>query len=173
MHARTHEIERMPSKVNHAMKRPILASLLMLAAACGGAAQAANVTMFRDPNCGCCLKWVEHVREYWDATGKAGEVKTVDNPQMQALKYRAGVPADLASCHTTIIENYVIEGHVPAADIARLLKERPEGVRGLAVAGMPIGSPGMEVGNRRQAYKVIAFGPGGRKVWSSYPAIGG
>ncbi|QFT78829.1 DUF411 domain-containing protein [Erythrobacter sp. THAF29] len=155
------------------MKKRILASLLMLVAACSGAAHAADVIMFRDPNCGCCLKWVEHVREYWAANGQAGEVKTVDNPQMQALKYRAGVPADLASCHTTIIGNYVIEGHVPAADVARLLKERPQGVRGLAVAGMPIGSPGMEHGNHRQAFKVIAFGPGGRNVWSSYPATGG
>ena len=96
-----------------------------------------------------------------------------EGPAGPAVKARSGVPSDLASCHTTLVDGFVIEGHVPAADVARLLRERPEGVRGLAVAGMPIGSPGMEVGNRQQAYQVIAFGPAGRSVWSSYPAKGG
>ncbi|MBV7266115.1 DUF411 domain-containing protein [Erythrobacter sp. WH131] len=144
----------------------------MLSAASGGAVQAADVTMFRSPSCGCCLEWLEHMREYWTAAGETGEVKPVSTPDMQSVKWRAGVPADLSSCHTTLIDGYVIEGHVPAADVARLLKQRPEGVRGLAVAGMPIGSPGMEYGDRQQAYDVVAFGPAGRTVWSSYPASG-
>lgn len=163
----------MKSSLASKVRKPLFAGLLMVSAIGGGAAHAADVVMFRSPYCGCCLKWIEHVREYWAATGQTGEVKTIDNPQMQTMKHHAGVPEDLASCHTTLVENYVIEGHVPAADVVRLLKERPEGVRGLAVAGMPMGSPGMEHGDHRDAYKVIAFGPGGRKVWASYPAKGG
>ena len=78
------------------------------------------------------------------------------------------MPADLRSCHTMEVSGYVIEGHVPAADIQRLLKERPAGVRGLAVAGMPLGSPGMEMGDQAQPYQVVAFGEAGRSVFNSY-----
>ena len=155
------------------LRNPLFSGLLAFTALSGGAAYAADITMFRSPSCGCCLKWIEHVREYGAATGQTGEVKTVNNPQMQTMKQQAGVPGDLASCHTTLVDGYVIEGHVPAKDIVRLLKEKPKGVRGLAVAGMPMGSPGMEHGNHRQAYQVIAFGPQGRSVWASYPASGG
>lgn len=97
-----------------------------------------------------------------------------NDPDMQSVKRRLGVPADLASCHTAEVEGYTIEGHVPAADILRLLTERPVHIRGLAVPGMPIGSPGMEapgVGN--DAYQVIAFHrDGGRSVFATYPAAG-
>ena len=137
----------------------------MALAACTGAAQAATFTMYRDPFCGCCLAWAEHI-EHDDRH----EVETIDHPNMLEVKSEHGVPGDLRSCHTMLAEGYVIEGHVPIADIERLLKERPEGVTGLAVAGMPIGSPGMEQGNVQQPFQVIAFGPDGRKVWSSYPA---
>ena len=88
---------------------------------------------------------------------------------MMSIKTQNGVPDDLRSCHTMIADGYVIEGHVPAADVERLLAERPDGVTGLAVAGMPMGSPGMEHGDHRQAFEVIAFGPDGRSVWASYP----
>jgi hypothetical protein len=91
---------------------------------------------------------------------------------MAGLKRRLGVPADLAACHTATIEGYVIEGHAPAADILRLVEERPSGVLGLAVAGMPIGSPGMEQPSMgRDAFDVIAFhADGGRTVFTNYPA---
>lgn len=135
-----------------------------LLAACTGAAQAAPYVMFRDPGCGCCMEWAQHVREHLGA-----EVTVREDVPMDAVKAARGVPADLASCHTMEVEGYVIEGHVPAADIARLLEERPEGVRGLAVAGMPMGSPGMEAGGRVQAFQVIAFGAGEPRVWASYP----
>ncbi|WPZ02750.1 DUF411 domain-containing protein [Blastomonas marina] len=133
--------------------------------ACAGVAQAASFTMFRDPGCGCCLAWAQHVEG-----DEAHEVERVDHPDMGAIKTKHGVPDDLWSCHTLLADGYVIEGHVPRADIERLLRERPEGVTGLAVAGMPLGSPGMEAGDRRQPYQVIAFGPAGRSVWASYPA---
>ncbi|NIJ62536.1 DUF411 domain-containing protein [Qipengyuania flava] len=87
---------------------------------------------------------------------------------MAEVKAELGVPDALASCHTMKVDGYIIEGHVPAREIARLLEERPTGVTGLAVAGMPLGSPGMEVGGRVQPYQVIAFGPAGRNVWASY-----
>ncbi|MBN8830450.1 MAG: DUF411 domain-containing protein [Sphingomonadales bacterium] len=119
--------------------------------------------MFRDPSCGCCEAWAAHVRE-----GLHARVAVKDSANMTGIKDREGVPGELRSCHTMIVDGYVIEGHVPAADIARLLRERPEGVQGLAVAGMPMGSPGMEVSGRSQPYQVIAFGKAGRRVFSSY-----
>jgi hypothetical protein len=136
-----------------------------LAAACTSAAQAAHYVMFRDPGCGCCKEWAAHARE-----GLKHPVIVREDEPMGAVKVRLGVPADLASCHTIVVDGYVIEGHVPAREVARLLKERPKGVKGLAVRGMPLGSPGMEAGARAQPYQVIAFGDGGRRVFASYPA---
>jgi len=139
------------------------ATALALLAACSNAAQAASYTMYRDPQCGCCEAWADHVEH-----GMSAEISTVDRPDMAQLKDELVVPAELRSCHTMVVDGYVIEGHVPAEAIARLLEQRPEGVVGLAVPGMPIGSPGIEMGNRRQAYQVIAFGPAGRRVFASY-----
>ena len=108
------------------------------------------VEMWKDPNCGCCTAWAEHLEE-------AGfEVEMHDTREMREVKIEHGVPRDLASCHTALVDGYVIEGHVPAADIQRLLDESPE-VAGLAVPGMPHGSPGMETG-RVDDYAVMAFG---------------
>ena len=139
------------------------AMLVAVLAACSSVAQAASYTMYRDPQCGCCEAWAEHVEHDMQA-----EVATVDRPDMSELKDELGAPADLRSCHTMVVDGYLIEGHVPAQDIERLLNERPEGVTGLAVPGMPIGSPGMEMGDRKQAYQVIAFGPDGRSVFAEY-----
>lgn len=138
-------------------------SAFLALAACSGAAQAANYTMFRDPNCGCCEAWAEHVRG-----GLSAEVTVKDSADIKVIKNREGVPGELRSCHTMIVDGYVIEGHVPAADIARLLRERPEGVEGLAVAGMPLGSPGMEMNGQTHPYQVITFGKAGRTVFSSH-----
>ena len=130
-----------------------------------GVAHAAQaIEVFRSESCGCCLAWAEHIER-----GDKHEVKAVAHPDMAKVKAAKGVPADLQSCHTAIVEGYVIEGHVPAADVERLLAERPAGVKGLAVAGMPIGSPGMEHGNHRQPFQVVALGAEGRSVWASYP----
>ena len=155
----------MISSLGSALSRRTLAGSLALGAALTAcAAQAASLTMYRDANCGCCLAWAGHIER-----GGVHDVEAVNHADMAAVKAAHGVPADLLSCHTAVVDGYVIEGHVPVADIERLLAERPEGVAGLAVAGMPVGSPGMEHGDHRQAYQVIAFGPDGRKVWSSYP----
>lgn len=143
--------------------RAAIASALLLAA-CGQAAQAADLVMFRDPNCGCCEEWAKHVRE-----GLQEEVIVRDDRPMPDVKAEMGVPTDLRSCHTMEVEGYVIEGHVPAREIARLLEEKPGDIKGLAVAGMPLGSPGMEMGGRTQPYQVVAFGDFGQRVYASYP----
>lgn len=143
--------------------RNIFAPAMLTLAACSSVAQATTYTMFKDPNCGCCDHWADHVREGMDA-----EIAVTQSTQMGAVKDEHGVPAQLRSCHTMIVDGYVIEGHVPAADIERLLEERPTGVRGLAVPGMPIGSPGMEMGDRTQPYQVLAFGDAGVSVFASY-----
>ncbi len=109
------------------------------------------ITIWKDPNCGCCTGWAEHLRHN-------GFVTTlIDTADLQRIKAQRGVPSELASCHTAEIAGYTIEGHVPARSILRLLAERPA-ARGLAVPGMPIGSPGME-GGKPEAYDVILFGP--------------
>lgn len=116
-----------------------------------------TVTVYKDPTCGCCAKWVEHLEQNGFAT------KTIEVANVDEVKDKNRVPKQARSCHTGLVGGYTIEGHVPAADIQRLLKERPRGVIGLAVPGMPIGSPGMEVkGAKAQAYDVIAFDKEGR-----------
>jgi len=130
-----------------------------------GTAHAANPVMFRDAGCGCCLKWLEQVKASF---GQKAVV--VNSPDMNAVKDKQGVPEALRSCHTVLVGGYVIEGHVPAREIARLLREKPKGVKGLAVGGMPMGSPGMEHGDHREAYKVMTFGPAGQRVYASYAA---
>ncbi|MFZ1741970.1 MAG: DUF411 domain-containing protein [Pontixanthobacter sp.] len=152
---------------NHIRKlktNPLLATALLgLLAACTSAAQAAPLVMFRDPGCGCCEKWAEHIE-----TNMKQDVETRNSNDMSAVKDANGVPGALRSCHTMIVEGYVIEGHVPAEAIAKLLREKPAGVKGLAVAGMPVGSPGMEYQNQTQPYQVIAFGKSGQRVFASY-----
>lgn len=109
------------------------------------------VDVYKDATCGCCSKWVEHLRE------QGFEVRTTDTRELAAFKASHGVPRQMESCHTALVAGYVVEGHVPAADVRRLLEERPA-ITGLAVPGMPTGSPGMEVaGGRTEAYDVVAF----------------
>ena len=119
--------------------------------------QAAAMTVFRDPSCGCCESWAGIARQ-------AGhQVTVVDHPDMPAIKRQYAVPDELMSCHTTIVEGYAIEGHVPLEDVKRLLSERPRQFKGIAVAGMPLGSPGMEVPDgTRQPFQVMAFDGAGR-----------
>jgi len=118
-------------------------------------AKPAAITVYKDPSCGCCTKWVEHLR----ASGFAPVVH--DRQDMDALKDSLGVPTALRSCHTAVAGRYVVEGHVPAADLKKLLAAAPAKIVGLAVPGMPVGSPGMEMGGRADRYDVIAFGAKG------------
>jgi hypothetical protein len=113
------------------------------------------ITVYKDPSCGCCTKWVSHLQ----ANGFAPDVH--DRSDMDAMKDSLGVPTALRSCHTAVVGKYVIEGHVPAADVKRLLATKPAGTLGLAAPGMPAGSPGMEMGARHDRYDIIAFGTTG------------
>jgi hypothetical protein len=109
-----------------------------------------NITVYRSPSCGCCKKWVEHLEKHHFT------VKDVTTNNMQSLKQQYGIPSELASCHTAIINDYVIEGHVPADDIKQLLIDKPE-IAGLTVPAMPVGTPGMEMGNRKDSFRVLQF----------------
>ena len=129
---------------------------------------AADVPLMRvtkDPSCGCCVGWVDHLR-------KAGfPVEVTESAKVNRLKVHLGVPRDLAACHTAEIDGYVIEGHVPADAIKRLLAERPQ-AKGLAVPGMPVGSPGMEVeGVEDDTYDVVLFGAAGRTTFARYRGV--
>lgn len=114
------------------------------------ATAATRITVFKDPDCGCCKSWVDHLRKH------GFDVTVRDTTDMSGAKRTGRVPEPLRSCHTAFVNGYVVEGHVPAADIRRLLKEKPK-VAGIAVPGMPAGSPGMEIGNRVDKYDVVAF----------------
>ena len=120
-----------------------------------------TITVYKDPACGCCKSWIEHLIKH------GYRVDAKDTPAMTEVKRTLGIPDRLSACHTAVVNGYLIEGHVPAADIARLLKEKPK-VAGLAVPGMPTGSPGME-GGRAQHYQVLSFDKTGKtKVFASY-----
>ena len=132
-------------------RRAWLARAAAGAAALAAAAPAPTITIYKSPECGCCHKWVMHVA----AAGFKPAVNDVQD--LDAIKRRHGVPEALQSCHTALVGGYVVEGHVPAADVQRLLKERPKNVKGIAVGGMPAGSPGMEMPGRSDRYDVTAF----------------
>jgi hypothetical protein len=143
-------------------RRAALVLIAGTAAIPAAAASAAEqlVTVHKDPNCGCCLLWVRHLQ----AAGFT--VTAIDTAELDAVKNRLGVPSDLAACHTAQVAGYIIEGHVPAIALKRFLAEKPDAM-GLAVPGMPIGSPGME-GGTPEPYDVVLFGPAGRRPYMRF-----
>jgi hypothetical protein len=123
-----------------------------------------DVVVNRSPTCSCCGKWIEHLKQ------NNFNVKDVVSDDVQAVKNKYGVTQELASCHTAIVNGYVVEGHVPANDIRTLLKNKPD-VVGITVPGMPSGTPGMEMGGRKDAYQVISFDKKNQhQVFNSYQA---
>ena len=140
----------------------VLCALLLLGN--GAAAETpTTVKVYKSPTCGCCDAWVDHLKE------NGFTVETENRDDMESIKAENGIPAKLRSCHTGFVGGYFVEGHVPAADLKRLLKEKPA-VAGLSVPDMPIGSPGME-GPNAEAYDVLAVeNGGGTRVWASHPA---
>ncbi|BEV47462.1 DUF411 domain-containing protein [Afipia carboxidovorans] len=124
------------------------------------AVESTIIRVHKDPSCGCCSGWVRHL----EAAGFGVAVQ--DEADLRIIRNRLGVPSDLAACHTAEAGGYVIEGHVPATSIRRLLKERPVAT-GLAVPGMPVGSPGME-GGKSERYAVVLFGPDGRRTYMEF-----
>jgi hypothetical protein len=117
------------------------------------------VTVHKDPDCGCCGGWVAHLEL------NGFDAKVIETKKLNPLKSKLGIPLDLAACHTAEVDGYLIEGHVPASAIKRLLSERPK-AKGLAVPGMPQGSPGMT--GEFEQYDVILFSPNERRVYATY-----
>jgi hypothetical protein len=143
----------------------VLGTVFATGCSAGGQARANpnGMTVYRDPSCGCCTAWAEQARQ-------AGfEVSVVDDQDMAGVKRRLGVPEELASCHTAQVTGLVFEGHVPLADVRRIMSEPPAGITGLAVPGMPRGSPGMEMPDgAKDAFEVIAFGPRRQMVFAKH-----
>jgi hypothetical protein len=139
---------------------PAPSSMQPLASA--AAAEQPKLVVYKNASCGCCKLWVEHMRQH----GFAAQVTDVDN--MSPIKERAGIPYGMGSCHTAEVGGYFIEGHVPAEQVLRLLKEKPQ-AKGLTVPGMPIGSPGMEQGDVKRPYEVLLVHPdGSTSVYAKY-----
>jgi hypothetical protein len=145
------------------MTRRFLAPLAFTALASLLPAAQPVVQVYKTKTCGCCGKWVEHMR----ANGFTVNVTDVPNTQEYRQKY--GVPENLMSCHTAVVGKYAIEGHVPAREIHRMLKEKPN-AKGMTVPGMPMGSPGMEQGGRVDNYSVLLFDSAGKTTeFAKYP----
>ncbi len=146
------------------MKRSLPLTALFLFCFLAGVALAQstlNITVNKTPYCGCCKQWMTHLQ----ANGFMVSGKDVDDTA--PVRASLGMPAKLGSCHTAVIDGYVIEGHVPAEDIKRLLKEKPKAV-GLVVPGMPLGSPGMESANPQPYETLLVMKDGSTKVWAKH-----
>ena len=152
------------TSISRGVAATVLAGLMAVTATVAMAQQTRpTIEVFKTPTCGCCANWVKHLEQH----GFATHVTNVED--LSSFKANQKVPVRLQSCHTATVDGYVIEGHVPATDVQRLLTERPA-VRGLAVPGMPIGSPGMEVPNVKPTpYNVLSFDRQGQiQVFSSH-----
>lgn len=142
----------------------LAAAALPFAALPGFAAPAETIRIMKSPTCGCCTAWADRLA----AAGFQTEVRNVADEELWAMKERLGITSDLSSCHTAMAGGYVIEGHVPAGDIKRLLAEQPAAI-GLTVPGMPIGSPGMEMGDEREAFDtLLILADGTTEVFASH-----
>ena len=140
----------------------IVAGLLALPTVNASDAMVKDIVVYKNPDCGCCTKWVRYLEQ------NNYNVTIEDTRDVQAVKKRLGVPEKLAACHTAVIDGYVIEGHITHRDIKRLLLFRPD-VTGIAVPGMPLGTPGMEMGDSVESYDVISFDEQGRlEVFSAH-----
>jgi hypothetical protein len=145
-------------------------AILLLSSAGLGWAQSSpaedkiDIVVNRSPTCSCCGKWIDHLKQ------NDFNVKDIVTDDVQAIKTKNGITPELASCHTAIVNGYAIEGHVPASDIKKLLKDKPK-VAGLTVPAMPMGTPGMEMGGKKDAYQVLSFDKNSQtQVFNSYSA---
>ena len=145
------------------LKALLAATSLLLVSLQGFAAQSLpTITVFKSPTCGCCTGWVKHLEE------NGFKVKSLNVEDVTVYKKQADVPYGMGSCHTAFVGDYAVEGHVPAADIKRMLSEKPA-IRGLTVPGMPMGSPGMDFGPQKDAYKTYSYTESGQtKVFASH-----
>ncbi|MEQ1484072.1 DUF411 domain-containing protein [Methyloglobulus sp.] len=151
-------------KVKHFLAATLLLNAGFAWADVAQAEEKIDIVVNRSPTCSCCGKWVEHLKQ------NNFNVKDVVSDDVQAIKDKYGVTQELASCHTALVNGYVVEGHVPAKDIRTLLKNKPD-VVGITVPGMPSGTPGMEMGGKKDAYQVISFDKKNQhQVFSNYQA---
>lgn len=137
-------------KVNNFLAIIVLISPAFAWAESGQTEERLDIVVHRSPSCSCCGKWLEHLEK------NNFSVKDIISDDVQAVKDKYGVTPEMASCHTAIVNGYVVEGHVPASDIRTLLKNKPN-VVGITVPGMPKGTPGMEMGGKKDAYQVLSF----------------
>ena len=135
----------------------VLTALVLSRPSGGLPAQGPVMTVYKSPTCGCCGKWIDHVK----AAGFKVQVQDMDD--LTEIKQASGVPMKLRTCHTAVVGSYVVEGHVPADVIKKMLSEKPK-MTGIAVPGMPIGSPGMESGDEKAPYDVVLFDKTGKTV---------
>ncbi|MDA9556890.1 DUF411 domain-containing protein [Vibrio sp.] len=143
------------------MKKKLLISLATMVMS--SSALAATLEVNKSPNCGCCNAWVKHMQD------NGFDVKANNVTNLNNIKQSLGVPRNQASCHTATINGYVIEGHVPASAVQQLLKDKPQNITGISVAGMPIGSPGMESpSGQTQPYNVVAFNNDKQWTYASF-----
>jgi hypothetical protein len=166
---RSSRLNRREKLMNSVLKKVAVMTIPVLLLGASGVAEsrihddskAPTITVYKDPNCGCCKSWIEHLIKH------GYRVDAKDTPNMADIKTGLGVPSGLTACHTGVVNGYLIEGHVPAEDIDRLLKQKPK-IAGLAVPGMPAGSPGMD-SQHPQKYQVIAFDKAGKtSVFASH-----
>jgi len=144
------------------LPRFLTISLLVFNAGVNAEDKAVDMVVYRSPSCTCCGKWLENIKS------NNFNVKDIVTEDVQTIKNKYGVTAEMASCHTAIVNGYVIEGHVPANDIEKLLKTKPK-LAGIAVPGMPKGTPGMEMGGVKDPYNVMSFNKDNQyEVFSSY-----
>ncbi|OED51041.1 metal-binding protein [Endozoicomonas sp. (ex Bugula neritina AB1)] len=145
------------------LKKLLLGTTLTVASLSALAAETfSTIMVYKSPTCGCCTEWVKHLEE------NGFKVMSHNVQDVGKYKEKANLPYGMGSCHTAFVDGYAIEGHVPASDIRRMLTEKPA-IRGIAVPGMPMGSPGMEYGDRKDAYKVVSFTKDGKTgVYSEY-----
>ena len=152
----------MPSRFTRSLRLGALTSLLLIGGCQESVVDELVIDVHRDANCGCCKDWIAHLED------NGFTVRDHVEPDMVAVKMKHGVPPRLASCHTAVIDGRFVEGHVPATQVLELRK-RPD-LRGMAVPGMPAGSPGMEMGDRQDAYQVIGLTRNGQEeVIARYP----
>lgn len=146
------------------MKLSVLKFLLVggLVSTAGAAPGTPVIDVYKHPSCGCCSKWIDHLK------ANGFDVRSHDTDNVAEHKYRLGVPPGYGACHTAEVGGYVVEGHVPAREVKRLLKEKPR-ARGLVVPAMPVGSPGMEEAGRKDPYDVFLVNPdGSTRTYANY-----
>ena len=132
----------------------IVFCIVFISSANAGDLLSKHITVYKNPECDCCVKWIEYLHSY------GYQVDQQNIRDVHKIKRKLGIPIELSACHTGVIDGYVVEGHITHRDIKRLLLFKPK-VKGIAVPGMPIGTPGMERGDKREPYKVFSFDENG------------